>query len=153
MKPYRFRFETLLDLRKQRRDQMYARVAEAQRAVELLDAERAKLLLEAAEVRQSARSLFDGGVFNVNRALEVSRYELLLKGRVDDLDRKARLLAEEIETRRQAAIASDREVRTLELLDERRSAEHRRQVQKAEARTMDEAATLAAAHRMMKGAS
>ncbi|QDU88230.1 Flagellar FliJ protein [Pirellulimonas nuda] len=153
MKPYRFRLETLLDLRKQRRDEMRARVAEAQRAVDVIDSQRAKLDSEAAQVRASARSLFDDGVFNVNRALEVSRYELLLKAQVDDLDRKAELLNDEVEVRRQAAVVADRDVRALELLDERRREEHRRAARRAEARAMDEAAGVAAARRMMREAT
>ncbi len=152
MTPYQFRLHALLQLRKQRRDEMRARVAEAQRAVDVLDAQRAKLDGESAEVRASARSLFDGGVFNVNRALEVSRYELLLKGQVDDLERKAKLLGDEVEVRRQAAVAADRDVRTLELLDQRDRDEYRKQLRRKEAAALDEAAGVAAAHRIIKGA-
>ena len=65
------------------------------------------------------RSATDGQYLDVNRLLEAQRYELLLKAQSQELAKQAMLLAAETERRRQMLVEADREVRVLELLDER----------------------------------
>ena len=79
-------------------------------------------LLKNSELRELQRSATDGKYLDVNRLLEAQRYELLLKAQSQELAKQAILLAAETERRRQMLVEADREVRVLELLDER----HRR---------------------------
>jgi flagellar protein FliJ len=77
---------------------------------------------------------------DVNRLLEAQRYELLLKSRGEELTKQSALLAAEIERRRQALVEADRDVRVLELLDERHRREDARRQLRLETKQLDETA-------------
>jgi flagellar export protein FliJ len=141
MAKYKFRLETLQKVREARRTQQRAALAEAFRAEEVLASNRAELEIEAAELRELQRSAAAGRYLDVNCLLEAQRYELLLTARGHELAKHAALLAAETERRRQALVEADREVRALELLDERKRREHNRQQQRAEVKQLDEVAT------------
>ena len=68
--------------------------------------------------------------------------ELVLKTREQELTRQKELLAVETERRRQAVVEADREVRVLELLDERHRRQHQRHQQRLETKELDEAALI-----------
>ena len=74
--------------------------------------------------------------------LEAQRYDLLLKAQSQEPAKQAVLLEVETERRRQALVEADREVRALELLDERQRRAHIREQQQAETEQLDEAATV-----------
>ena len=76
----------------------------------------------------------------MNRLLEAQRYEVVLKAREVELARQKELLAVETERRRQAVVEADREVRVLEMLEERHHSQHRRDEQRKEMKQLDEAA-------------
>jgi flagellar export protein FliJ len=142
MPKYQFRLETLHKLRVARRDQERASLADAFRAEQILAEHHAAVAAEKVELRKLRHSATAGRYVDVNRLLEAQRYDLVLKTREAELTRQAELLAIETERRRQAVVEADREVRVLELLDERRRREHRRQQQRAEIKELDEAALL-----------
>jgi flagellar export protein FliJ len=117
-------------------------LAEAFRAEQVLAENRAQLVVEEQELRKLQRSATAGQYLDVNRLLEAQRYELLLKAQSQELAKQALLLAAETERRRQTLVEADRDVRVLELLDERHSDAHNRDEQRAETKRLDEAANV-----------
>jgi flagellar export protein FliJ len=142
MAKYKFRLDTLQKVREAHRDQQRASLAEAFRAEQVLAENRAQLVVEEQELRKLQRSATTGQYLDVNRLLEAQRYELLLKAQSQELAKQALLLAAETERRRQTLVEADREVRVLELLDERHSDAHNRDEQRAETKRLDEAANV-----------
>jgi flagellar export protein FliJ len=140
MAQYQFKLETLQKVREAKRAQQRVSLAEAFRAEHVLTAKRAELVAEEAELRRLQKSASEGKYLNVNRLLEAQRYELLLKGRDQELAKQAALLAAETERRRLALDEADRDVRVLEMLDERHRREHDRQQQRLEIKQLDEVA-------------
>ncbi len=140
MAKYKFRLETLQRVREARRDEQRAALAEAFRAEQVLADGRAELVVEAESLRELRRSAAAGRYMDVNRMLEAQRYELLLKARSQELAKQAVLLAAETERRRQLLVESDREVRVLELLDERHHREFKQEQQRLETKQLDEIA-------------
>jgi flagellar FliJ protein len=142
MPKYKFRLETLQKIREAHRDQQRASLAEAFRAEQVLAENRAQLVAEERELRELQRSATDAKYLDVNRLLEAQRYELLLKAQSQELAKQAILLAAETERRRQTLVEADREVRVLELLDERHRSAYIRDEQRAETKRLDDVATV-----------
>ncbi len=140
MAKYKFRLDTLRKVRQGRRRQQRQALAEAFRAEQVLSESRAELATEETELRAMQRSANSGRYLDVNRLLEAQRYELLLKARGEELAKQATLLAAETERRRQLLVEADRDVRVLELLDERHREEHKRRMQRLDVKQLDEAA-------------
>ena len=140
MAKYKFRLETLEKLRLARRNQQRVAMAEAFRAEQVLDARRAEIQNEQSALRAMQRSATAEPYLNVARLLDVQRYELVLKTRETELANQAAMLSAEIERRRLALVEADREVRVLELLDERGRRAHRRESARLETRLLDEVA-------------
>jgi flagellar export protein FliJ len=142
MAKYKFRLETLQKVREARRNEQRASLAEAFRAEQVLAENRAQLIIEEQALRELQRSAAAGRYLDVNRLLEAQRYELLLKAQSQHLAKQAVLLAAETERRRQTLVEADREVRVLELLDERHRRVHDRSEQQMETKRLDEVATV-----------
>jgi len=138
---YKFRLATLQRLREARRDEHRAALAEAFRAEHLLAESRAEIAAETEAVRELRRAATAEHYLDVNLVLEAQRYELLLKAQGQDLAKQSILLAAETERRRQTLVESDREVRALELLDERKQQEFNLEQQRQEIKVLDEIAT------------
>jgi flagellar protein FliJ len=142
MAKYNFRLNTLQKVREAHRDQQRESLAEAFRAEQVLAENRAQLVDEKRELRELQRSAIEGQYLDVNRLLEAQRYELLLKAQGQELAKQAVLLAAEAERRRQILVEADREVRVLELLDERHRRAYDRDEQRAETKRLDDVATV-----------
>jgi flagellar export protein FliJ len=142
MAKYKYRLETLQKVREAHRDQQRASLAEAFRAEQVLAENRAQLVAEEEALRELQRSATAGHYLDVNRLLEAQRYDLLLKAQSQQLAKQAVLLAAETERRRQALVEADREVRVLELLDERHRRAHQLEAERKETKRLDEAATV-----------
>ena len=142
MAKYNFRLETLQKVREAHRDEQRASLAEAFRAEQVLAENRAQLVAEERELRELQRSATGGKYLDVNRLLEAQRYELLLKAQSQELAKQAILLSAETERRRQILVEADREVRVLELLDERHRDAHARDEQRAETKRLDDVANV-----------
>jgi flagellar FliJ protein len=140
MAKYKFRLATLQKVRDARRTLQRRALAEAFRAEQVLSESRVALTAEETELRAMQRSASEGKYLDVNRLLEAQRYEMLLKARGQELAKQATLLAAETERRRQLLVEADRDVRVLELLDERHREEHNRRRQRMEVKQLDEAA-------------
>jgi flagellar FliJ protein len=142
MAKYNFRLNTLQKVREAHRDQQRGSLAEAFRAEQVLAENRAELVVEEQSLRELQRSAIEGQYLDVNRLLEAQRYELLLKAQSQELAKQAILLAAETERRRQMLVEADREVRVLEMLDERHHRAHTADEQRAETKRLDETATV-----------
>jgi flagellar protein FliJ len=142
MAKYKFRLETLQKLREARRDQERSALAEAFRAEQILTEHRDAIAAEQLTLRTMQRDAASARYLDVNRLLEAQRYELVLKSREQELVRQKELLAIETERRRQSLVEADREVRVLELLDERHRQQHRQDEQRNETKQLDETANL-----------
>jgi flagellar protein FliJ len=142
MAKYKYRLETLQKVREAHRDQQRASLAEAFRAEQMLAENRAQLMAEEEALRELQRSAAAGQYLDVNRLLEAQRYDVLLKAQSQEMAKQAVLLAAETERRRQTLVEADREVRVLELLDERHRRAHNREANRKETKRLDEAATV-----------
>lgn len=141
MAKYKFRLETLQRVREARRDEQRQSLAEAFRAEQILAESRAELVVETEQLRELQRAAVNGKYLNVNQLLEAQRYELLLKVRSQELTKQAIMLAAESERRRQLLVEADREVRVLEMLDDRHKAEFNKEQLRLETKQLDDIAT------------
>jgi flagellar protein FliJ len=140
MSRFRFRLQTLQRLRETTRDDLRARLAEAYQAERILAEQRAAVAAETAALAEAQRRLMIDGALDVTRLLESQRYQRLLEARSRTLAEQTAKLADEIESRRQAVVEADRQVRVLDKLHERRRREHQDAEQAAESRRLDEIA-------------
>jgi flagellar export protein FliJ len=140
MSRYKFSLETVQKVRAARRDQSRGALADAFRAEQVLAENRAALAAEQAELRGLQRAAAAERHLDVNRLLEAQQYELVLRARQQELARQGSLLSVETERRRLALIEAEREVRVLELLDDRHRRAHQRRQERLETKQLDEVA-------------
>jgi flagellar protein FliJ len=142
MPRFKYRLTTLLKIREGVRDERRAELATAylaeQKLRERRDAAQAELDEHLSEQQQS---LSQGAAVDVDRLLSTHRYQLVLRAEITVLDRQAEMLAAEIEKRRQALVAADREVRALEKLKDSQFERHRQGELLAEHKQFDEIAS------------
>jgi flagellar FliJ protein len=141
MAEYRFRLEAVQRVREARRDEQRVALADAFRAEQILEESKAELAAEGESLRELQRSAAAGKYLNVNQLLEAQRYELLLRARSQELTKQAILLSAESERRRQLLVEADREVRVLEMLDDRHHREFNQEQQRKETKQLDDLAT------------
>lgn len=152
MANYRFRLEPVRRLREARRDELRGQLADAYRAAEVITEQRRKVLAELAGVRSRQQQLAREQNLSVNRIVEHQRYELILESQSKDLAEKLKLVEQEVDRRRNLVADADREVRTLDKLEERQRTAHRLGEQRADAKLMDEIALQTLAGRGAGGA-
>lgn len=140
MPRYKFRLEAVERVRAARRDQSSGALADAFRAEQVLAENRAALATEQAQLRELQRAAAVERYLDVNRLLEAQQYELVLRARQQELARQEALLSIETERRRLALVEAEREVRVLELLDERHRRAHRRRQERLDTKQLDEVA-------------
>ncbi len=141
MARYKFRLNSLQRVREARRDEQRVSLAEAFRAEQILAENRAEVVAELDGLRALQRSATAGKYLNVNQLLEAQRYELLLKAHSQELLKQAILLSAETERRRQNLVEADREVRVLEMLDDRHHKEFIKEQQRMDTKQLDDIAT------------
>jgi flagellar export protein FliJ len=144
MAEFKFRLATLLRLRETTRDERRAELAAAYRADQVLQRQLARLSAELEELKAAARRAAGPGRVNVGQLVEAQRYQQTIESRQCQVNEERAALAAEIERRRQALLAAEREVRTLEKLRETRHARHRQDENRREIKQLDEVATLLA---------
>ena len=143
MAKYRFRLATLRKLRESHRDELRGKLAEAFQAAQLLDEQQLAVAEEMTALQESQRRATSGETTSVSALLEVQRYQAVLRSQQGTLRDQAKLLATEVERRRQSVVEADRQVRVLEKLDERQRLNHQQVQYRVEAREMDEIASRA----------
>jgi flagellar FliJ protein len=138
--PFRFRLATLLRLREADRDERRSHLADAQRAEDIVRTRIAGIDGELRQLRGESARLSRPGTINVDELMEINRFELLLAAERQAAVQQQKLVAEEVERRRLALVAADREVRVLERLRDTQQERHRQEADRQERKQMDEAA-------------
>jgi flagellar export protein FliJ len=141
MRKYYFRLETLKRVRKTERDQQRIRLAEACQANEILQQQQAELSHQKNQLHQQQKAAIQGPQVDIENLSAVTRYEPVLRAQENALREQQVLAAEETERCRENLVTANRHVRTLELLDTRRHAEHCQNELRQESKQLDEAVT------------
>lgn len=142
MNVFRFRLTTLLKLREAARDERRGRLAEAHRAEDIVLNRIREIDEELAEQRRiPVTATVPGKRIQLDSLLEAERYEMLLRAERHSVERQRADIVEEIERRRQALIAADREVRILERLRERQEEQFLAEQNRRDIRVLDEVAS------------
>jgi flagellar protein FliJ len=140
MSKFKFRLATLLRLREVTRDERRAALADAYRVDDLLRERLDGLHAELDRLKNQCRRMAGPGNVDIDRLVEAQRYEAGLRAQQNQLTRQRAAVAEEIERRRQALLEADREVRVLEKLREKQTAQHLQEQQRRDVKRLDEVA-------------
>lgn len=140
MARFHFRLATLLRLRELAREERRTQLAEVLRLLDQMRERQTAIgsLLEEAQKLQAAPP----GMVDVDRLLNATRYELVLRSELRQLELQETTLAAEIDKRRQALIAAERELRTLELLRDTQQQRHQAEEESRLQKELDEIAVL-----------
>ncbi len=141
MAGFTFRLEPLLKLRRTARDERRATLAEAYVAERLLRQQVEQIDCQLDEVRNKLREASQPGTINVAELLGGHRHELMLNTQKLQLADTQKKLHEEIERRRELLVESDKQVRILEKLRERRHESHVTGAAKQDIKASDEFAS------------
>jgi len=139
---FTFRLQTLWKLRVAEREERQLRLAEAQKADDILRAQAAEVEGELGDAERTIRAASQPGAIEVDRLLNTQRYELVLAARLETLRRQRGQLAVEIERRRQALVEADRQVKVLEKLRDKKWADYLQREQTLDRKRLDELARL-----------
>ncbi len=142
MASFQFRLATLSRLREAARDERRGQLAEAQRAEQVIIDRVAEIAREQADVERRSLDAARPGAVDVDRLADAARYEMILKLERQSADQQRQAVAAEIEKRREALLAADREVRVLEKLREAQHQRHLEEEARAEAKQFDETAVM-----------
>ena len=113
----RFRLATLLKVRLDRRDALRDELAQALQAGRILR-ERVETVDRSREGLEGELRVASIGEVNVDSLIEARRYGLVLRLERAELLRQIAIVDEETERRLAALVEADREVRTLERMEE-----------------------------------
>ncbi|WP_164102878.1 flagellar export protein FliJ [Candidatus Laterigemmans baculatus] len=150
MARFAFRFEAILKLRHNERDAARLYVAEAQRALDILDERIAELQQDRQRTREEAGRAMVGHV-TVEQLLSRGRYDLQLDAEQRDLVMQRRQIEVEVERRRQRLTVAEQECRKLERLREITAERFEAEQLRVQQDALDELATLRAARRGTAG--
>lgn len=117
MKRFRFRFETLLRLREAARDEAQLRLADALKAVHILE-ERILAVTEERQQAKGARAARLLGAISTEQLLAEGRYDVQLDFQVRELKSQLQQIEQEVERRRQRLTLAEQECRKFERLKE-----------------------------------
>ena len=141
MPPFRFKLATLLRLRENDRDELRSRLSDAQQAENIVNQRIHELDADLDRLRAQAAERSRPGRMDVDALMELQRYELLLKAERQATVQQRELVAAEVDRRREALVAADREVRVLERFRETQQQRHRQTEERQERKVLDEIAT------------
>ncbi|HVX11042.1 MAG TPA: flagellar export protein FliJ [Pirellulales bacterium] len=138
MARFQFRLATLLRLRELARDERRMQLAEA---LTLIDQLRVRSRQIDDLLRETHRLQAPPvGPLDADRLLNATRYELVLRAEQRALQLQEASLVSEVEKRRQALVAADRDVRSLELLREKQQERHAQEEEERGRKELDEIA-------------
>lgn len=140
MPVFKFRLATLQRLRESDRDEKRGHLAEAQRAEQIVIERIAAIESEIEQIREQCVTATRPGKVNVDLLMESQRFELILKMERQTAEQQQKLVAAEVQKRRDALVAIDREVRVLEKLKETQLDRHRQDEEKHDMQQLDEIA-------------
>ena len=139
-----FRFQSLLDYRKNRRDLCRQLLAELIADDAKLDQERRKLDQNRAEQLQQLRAFGERGSVDIDRSSARRYYAGQLVRNIHSIDDNRTLLSQQLDLCRQALTKADQDVKVLEKIAEKQLAEFQYEQQRRTEREMNE--TWLAAH-------
>ncbi|MDZ7615637.1 MAG: flagellar FliJ family protein, partial [Patescibacteria group bacterium] len=96
---------------------------------------------EMASVRAASRQTVAPGEVNLDHLVESQRYEMTLRAQQRLLAQQRKAITGEIERRREAVLAANREVRSLEKLRERHQQRFQQEGARRDLRELDEVAS------------
>lgn len=140
MARFRFRMNTLLKLHEATRDERRTELAMAQRAADAVQERLDELGQELATLGAASRQAISPGRIDVDHLLTVQRYELLLRAQEQQTQAQKQMVDAEVERRREAVVAANREVKSLENLRTKLLDKHQADEAKRELAALDEVA-------------
>lgn len=141
-----FRFEAILQLRNNERDAARLYVADAQRALDIMDERIEAVQRTRAAIRDEANRALVGRV-TVDQLLSRGRYDLQLDAEQRELVLQRGQIHLEVERRRQRLTIAEQECRKLERLREIMAERYEAEQLRVQQHALDEMATLRAARR------
>lgn len=138
MARFQFRLATLLRLRELARDERRAQLAEAIRLADQVRVRQDDVRALVESTRKLQRP--SAGPIDADGLLNATRYELVLRAELQQLEMQQATIAAEIEKRRQALVEADREVRSLERLREAQQERHLAEEEERSRKELDEIA-------------
>jgi len=135
MKRFSFRLQRVLDLREQIRDELRQELV---RRNQELDHEQHVLAdLEAEFLRVMIQ---EGGTYSASELVMFGDYRLRLKVRIEEQQGRAAVAVQEADEAKARYVEASREAKALEMLRQKRKAEHDEQALKEEGAQLDELA-------------
>lgn len=135
------RLQTVARLREAQRDALRRRLGEAQQAEQVLLSQRAQTEEEARELLEYRRETIEERGCDIQSLLATQRYEAALRVKLQAVGDDLQKVRQEINLRQAAAAEAQREVRVIELLNDRARERHQREEQRREDRSLDEFAS------------
>ena len=142
MASFQFRLATLLRLREAWRDERRTHLADAQRAEQLILERLAAIDEELSASRRQYVDAARSHTMNVDLLTDLARYEMILKAQRQSADQQRQAVVAEVQKRRAALVAADRDVRVLEKLRETQQQRHGEEEALREFKRLDELAVL-----------
>lgn len=136
----RFRLTAVLKLREQTRDERRRDLAQAFEAERILQSRLSAIQAELAELRDRTRDSSGHGTLDIESLLNARRYQMIIKSQISEVETQLRQVLAEVERRRAALVEADRDVKTLEKLQDRQAQQLAAAEMKREAKQLDEAA-------------
>tara|TARA_R110002049_G_scaffold2750_8_gene22115 strand:- start:19516 stop:19974 length:459 start_codon:yes stop_codon:yes gene_type:complete len=132
---FKFRFQSLLELRRRERDEAGAAVGQANLAIQRVDQQREELNQQRVSMRKASAESRTGEV-SVDRLLSAGRYDMQLEADEQALLQTRRELVQELVRRQHKLTTAEAELKRFEKLksqDQHRHAAELRKVEQAEA--------------------
>jgi flagellar protein FliJ len=142
MGDFTFRLETVLRARQQQRDACRADLAIAIEEDAVLARRLAELDQSRGEAVRQRREAAAPGPLDLDRLAELRRYEESLSREKQEVEEQQREAAWQVEQRRDALLAADREARALEKLEARQREQHDARQERRETMILDEIAAM-----------
>ncbi len=144
MARFKFRMAMLLKLREAARDERRAELGKAHRADDVLAENLKRIEAAVKALVDRCRKAAGPGTIDLDLLIEAQRYEIILKVQQRHVNEQRAKLAVEIEHRRVALLAANREVRVLEKLRQRQLEQHNQAENRLDIKRLDEVARLQA---------
>jgi flagellar protein FliJ len=138
MSRYKFRLQSVLDLQTMQRDQKRGELAEAFGILHALELRRAELNAQQQELQGLYRTPHGECQMDVQRVVELQRYEQVLRGLLEELSVQDAYWAQETQCRQANLEQADREVKVLEKIDQRQRQERRQRQRNRVVQELDE---------------
>jgi flagellar FliJ protein len=135
---FEFRFASILQLRRQERDQAGSAVGQANEAIARVDQQIESIGLERQSLRWSSGNNRVGSI-SVDALLAGGRYDLQLQAQIQSLTETRGEMLQELERRQKALTEAEAEVKRFERLEEKERAAYRVQEIRREQAEADEA--------------